>query len=104
MGKLARSAQFGLLAAISTCGAGWSSTGTRGFGVGSRRFSGIGVSRYATGTGALNSRTGAGSWFTGGGVVTRVMSRKSLAGGVMRSNPLDAEFRHLLDVGHGGEF
>src|SRR3974377_1815731 len=43
--------RFGLLAAICTWGAVTSSVGTRGFGdgAGKRRFSGIGVSRYATG-------------------------------------------------------
>src|SRR5262245_40811947 len=56
--------RFGLLAAISTL-RDWVSSTTvgRGFGggAGNRRFSGIGVSKCATGSGILNSRIGAGS-------------------------------------------
>ena len=54
--------RFGFAAAIWTFGAWVSSTLIFGLGVGdgSRRFSGIGVLSCATGSGTLNSRTGAG--------------------------------------------
>src|ERR1700675_417086 len=53
--------RFGLLAAISTLGGCISSTSIFGLGAGNRKFSGMGVSRCATGSGVLNSRIGAGS-------------------------------------------